>query len=67
MDALANAMVAAILQWMYQINTLYTLNSHNIICQLHLNKAGGKQGKMNRLDKTEKQKIQNIRNMGESR
>ena len=54
MDALANAMVAAISQWMYQINTLYTLNSHNIICQLHLNKAGGKQGKMNRLDKTEK-------------
>ena len=27
---------------MYQINTLYTLNFYNIICQLYLNKAGEK-------------------------
>lgn len=25
---------------MYQINTLYTLNLHNAVCQLCLNKAG---------------------------
>ena len=27
---------------MYQIITLYTLNLHNVICQLYLNKAGEK-------------------------
>ena len=27
---------------MYQINTLYTLNLHSVICELNLNKAGGK-------------------------
>ena len=27
---------------MYQINNLYTLNLHKIICQLYLNKAGKK-------------------------
>ena len=25
---------------MYQVNTLYTLNLHNVICQLYLSKAG---------------------------
>ena len=27
---------------LYQINTLYTLNLHNVMSQLHLNKSGGK-------------------------
>ena len=27
---------------MYHMNTLYTLNLHNVICQLYLNKAGGR-------------------------
>ena len=27
---------------MYQINTLYTSNLHNVVCQLYLNKAGEK-------------------------
>lgn len=26
---------------LYQIITLYTLNSYNVICQLHLNKSWG--------------------------
>ena len=26
---------------MYQINTIYTLNFHNVICQLYLNNTGG--------------------------
>ena len=30
------------IKYMYQINTLYTLNLHNVICQLYLNNAGGK-------------------------
>ena len=27
---------------LYQINTLYTLNLHNVMSQLHFNKSGGK-------------------------
>ena len=27
---------------MYQINTLYTLNLHNVLCQLYFSKAGKK-------------------------
>lgn len=27
---------------MYQMNTFCTLNLHNVICQLHLNKTGGR-------------------------
>ena len=26
-------------KYIYQVNILYTLNVHNVICQLHLNKA----------------------------
>ena len=39
----AEAMVVIILQYRgYQINVLYTLNLHNVVCQLYLNKAGKK-------------------------
>ena len=33
---------------MHQINTLYTLDLHNVICQLHLSKSG----KLNKKTKT---------------
>ena len=38
-EVLTNPTVVIILQYMYQIITLYTLNLHNVICQLYLNKA----------------------------
>ena len=37
---------------MYQIITLYTLNLHNIICQLYLNKTGRKNNKKSKLKKS---------------
>ena len=40
MELLANLMMVIILQYMYQIITMYTLNVHNVTCQLQLNKAG---------------------------
>ena len=30
---------------MYQINTLYTLNLYNVLCQLYLNKVGKRKGR----------------------
>ena len=43
MGGIANAMVVIILQYVsVSINTLYTLNLHNVMYQLYLNKAGGK-------------------------
>lgn len=43
MEVLANYTVIIILQCiMYQINTLYTFNLHNVIFQLYLNKTEGK-------------------------
>ena len=34
---------------MYQINTLYTLNPHSVICQLNLNKDEKKKKKIDRI------------------
>lgn len=39
-EALTNDRVVIILQ-MYQTKTPYTLNLHNVKCQLYLNKVGG--------------------------
>lgn len=44
MEILANVMVIIVLQYKgvsNQINTLYTLKLHNVVCQLYLNKDGG--------------------------
>lgn len=41
-EVLANIMVKTILQINKCINTSDTLNSHNVICQLHLNKTVGR-------------------------
>ena len=48
---LINTIIVTISQCVYQIITLYTLNLHNVICQLHLNKAR----KKNSIDKIEKE------------
>ena len=46
MEVLANAMAEIILQYISVSNhTLYTLNLHNVIWQLYLNKAEGKKRK----------------------
>ena len=42
MEVLANMMLVIILQYISQINTLYTLKSHSVICQVYLNKVGDK-------------------------
>ena len=42
MQVLAKAMVVIILQYISLSNMLYTLSLHNVICQLYLNKPGGK-------------------------
>ena len=43
MEVFADAPVVIILQYISdQINRLYTLHLHSVICQLYLNKAGGK-------------------------
>lgn len=43
MDVLTNFIVIILLYiYVFQINTLYTLNLHNVICQLYLSKAGEK-------------------------
>ena len=40
MEVLTNTIVTIILQYISnQFNMSYTLNSHNAMCQLHLNKA----------------------------
>ena len=42
MQVLTNPTVVIILQYINdQINTLYILNLHNVICQLYFNKVGG--------------------------
>lgn len=42
LEMLAIAMVVIILQHLNPINLLYTLNLHDVTCQLYLNKAGKK-------------------------
>jgi len=51
MQVLTNPTVVIILQYINdQINTLYILNLHNVICQLYL-KEGGKQVRLKVLRK----------------
>ena len=48
MEVVANTMVVIILQFIKvssQLDAL-NLNLHNVMCQLHLNKAGGKKVKV---------------------
>ena len=42
MDLLTNSMVVIILWYVCQIIILYTLNLHNVLCQLYLKKLGKK-------------------------